>query len=499
MGRRRATVGHRLRRRLRPFTTMALVFGLIAGAELSSAIATEFLGGKERDLTTLMNAERRARGLAPLPTSDALRTVTRRHTQRMLLQGSIFHTESISGEVKGLFPQWAKLGENVGVGPSIPSTHRAFMDSPLHRANVLDDAWHTLAVGVMADGARLYMTQRFLRLRPGEAVPPDALAGGDELPASRAVAVAPGPRLEAVRVAGPTRVETAEALVEYAFAPGTATAAVLADAYDFHGALAGAALAGQVGGPTVLTSRQRLDPAAAAALTRALGRGTNRVVHVIGDLGDDVVRQVEGLGLRVRRLGGDGFVDEAANVARALSPRPAAAIVTRVDDHPDALAASAVAAHTGWPILFTEPARLSAPTRQVLDELGVGTVHVVGGPGAVGEAVVAELRGLGVEVVRHAGSSRVLTSLAVADLAIAEGLGGEVVQLATARAFPDALAGGAVAPRLGAPVVLTEPDALSVATSRWLAARGEDLQQVLLLGGRGALSDRVESDVRGLR
>lgn len=504
MSGRRANVGG-LRRRLRPFTTMFVVVGMIAGAELSSAIATEFLADKERELTALMNQEREVRGLPPLPTSDALRTVTRRHTQRMMLDGRIFHSESLSAEIEEFFPNWSKLGENVGVGPDIPRTHRAFMDSTSHRGNILDNAWQTLAVGVMADGGRLYMTQRFLRLQSGEQVPPDALAGqGSSSPSPdpdrrAAASAAPSSNLRAVRVSGPTRVETAEALVEYAFAPGTADAAVLADAFDFHGALAGSALAGQVGGPTVLSSTTALDAAAADALVRALGRGSGRTVHVVGSFSDRAVEQVRALGLTPRRIGGAGFSQEAANVARTLSPKPVTAIVARIDDYPDALAASAVAAHTGWPILFTNPSSLSLPTRDAIRDLDITTVHVVGGRAAVSDGVVAEIERLGADVERHAGPSRVDTSLAIADLGIAEGLDADVVQLATARGFPDALAGGALAKRLGAPVILTEPGALSGVAAGWLRARGDDLEQVLLLGGRGALSSKVESDVRGLR
>ena len=41
----------------------------------------------------------------------------------------------------GAPPGWRKLGENVGMGGSISSVHVAYMDSPGHRANVLDPAF----------------------------------------------------------------------------------------------------------------------------------------------------------------------------------------------------------------------------------------------------------------------------------------------------------------------------------------------------------------------
>lgn len=492
--RKQANVGRSMRRRLRPFTAIFAMVGLVAGGEMSAAIATEFLADKEAELTALLNDAREVNGLPALPTSDALRTVSRRHTQKMMLAGTIFHSDDLRGETEEFFPDWAKIGENVGVGPTIPMTHQAFMDSPGHRANILDGAWQTLAIGVIADGNRLFMTQRFLKLRSGTAVPPDALASENDTrtPAS-------GTGLPVLRLSGSSRVETAKAVIDHAFASGSATGAVLADAFDFHGALAGSALAGQLDGPTVLSSTTALDSAAADALVGALGRNSGRTVHVMGNFAPAVLQSVRDLGLTVSQVTGNGFADEAANAARALPEAPDTAIVARIDSYPDALAASAVAAHTGWPILFTETGALNGATRAVLIELDIATVHVVGGTGAVSAATASSIEGLGIDVQRHSGPSRIDTALAIADLGIAEGMSASIVQLATARAFPDALAGGAVAPELGAPVILTEPGALSPEVADWLRARGSSLQQVLLLGGRGALSDAVESAVRALR
>ncbi len=486
----------RFSRIAKPFTTMMVVFGLIAGAEMSAAIATEFLAAQERELSQLLNQERVARGLDALPTADALRTVSRRHTQAMMLEGRIFHADDLRGEVESVFPDWAKIGENVGVGPDIPRTHQAFMDSPGHRANILDPAWQTMGIGVVAGGGRLYMTQRFLRLRTGSTVPPDALATEGS---GQTAQTAPesGGDTEVQRLRGSGRVETAAALVDFAFPPGSADGAVLADAFDFHGALAGSALAGALDGPVVLSGTDALDPAAADALLSALGRESGAPVHVIGNFSPGVASAIRALGLTVIEHRGADFAAEAATVARALPARPSTAIVARVDTYPDALAASAVAAQAGWPILFTDTNSLSPATASAIRDLGISQVHIVGGTGAVSQGVQNAIAALGASVSRHSGPSRVDTSLAIADLALQQGLAGATVQLATARAFPDALAGGALAPRLGAPVILTEPGALSAETASWLRARS-NLDRVLLLGGTGALGVQVEVDVKAL-
>lgn len=496
MSHRKHTTRRSLRRRLRPFTTMAIVIGLVAGAEMSAAIATEFLASEERELTDLLNEERVAAGLPPLPTADALRTVSRRHSVAMMLEGRIFHASNLLGEVEAEFPDWAKIGENVGRGPNIPITHQAFMDSPTHRANILDPAWQTLGIGVVPGGGQLWMTQRFLKLLSGTPIPVDVLAQ-ELIPEPIAPQQASGIGPATTRLAGADRLATGRALVESGFDAGAADGAVLADAFSFHGALAGAALAGALDGPVVLSSRDSLSSDASAALVHALGRDSGKVVHLVGSFDVAVVNAIRALGLNTAVRGGPTVAAWSAAAARALPDAPDAVIVTRDDQFPDALAAAAVSAKTGWPILFTSPTTLAPETRDVIAELGVDTIHVVGGTAAVSQAVADQLAALGPAIQRHAGADRIDTALRIADLGRANGLDGSTILLATARAFPDALAGGALAPQIGGPVVLTEPDALSPQVRTWLQARPE-IEAVTILGGTGAVKPQVQFDLGNL-
>lgn len=77
------------------------------------------------------------------------------------------------------------------------------------------------------------------------------------------------------------------------------------------------------------------------------------------------------------------------------------------------------------------------------------------------------------------------------------GFGADTVILATARAFPDALGGGALAGMLYAPILLTEPNALpaSVATE---IVENLGASKVIVLGGTGAISQGVENTLRNL-
>ena len=100
----------------------------------------------------------------------------------------------------------------------------------------------------------------------------------------------------------------------------------------------------------------------------------------------------------------------------------------------------------------------------------------------------------GPAVVRHSGTDRYGTA---ADLALdVFAPGGSVVYLASGEAFPDALSGGALAGRLGAPVLLTRADNLPGVTASALRRLAPD--RVVVLGGTGAVSDTVVGQVGGL-
>ena len=119
------------------------------------------------------------------------------------------------------------------------------------------------------------------------------------------------------RVAGDSRIATATALSELAF--DQADAAVLVRADDFPDALASAALAAEVGGPTLLTNSDSLDGRVGEELRR-LGASTVFVVGGEAAVSADVVRQLEALDaadgpVAVERIAGTGRAETAALVA----------------------------------------------------------------------------------------------------------------------------------------------------------------------------------------
>ena len=107
---------------------------------------------------------------------------------------------------------------------------------------------------------------------------------------------------------------------------------------------------------------------------------------------------------------------------------------------------------------------------------GYATVDVVEGP-----------------FLRHAGHDRVATAAAVSGVALDRA---DTVVIATAATFADALAGAPLAVAEGAPLLLTEPDALSMATQAEIDRLGAT--DAVLLGGEAALSATVADDLEAL-
>ena len=124
-----------------------------------AAVAAPILDG---DMLDLINNERAAHGLGSLTRHWDLEDDASGQTGRQVARGTIFHTADLTKVVTG---DWASIGENVGVGPSIPLLHDAFMDSPGHRANILGDWSHIGISAKKSDSGQTYITVIFMRVR----------------------------------------------------------------------------------------------------------------------------------------------------------------------------------------------------------------------------------------------------------------------------------------------------------------------------------------------
>jgi len=83
-------------------------------------------------------------------------------SQHLAQAGALSHRNPLSD---GAPAGWRKLGENVGYGSSVDVVQGAFMNSPGHRANILDRTFNNVGIGVTVDGnGRRWVVQEFATL-----------------------------------------------------------------------------------------------------------------------------------------------------------------------------------------------------------------------------------------------------------------------------------------------------------------------------------------------
>ena len=150
---------HALRRAL---TTVLATLVLTGGAGAVAVVAapTAFASSYsfESEFVAKLNAARQAAGLQPYTVAADLTSVARSHSARMASSNSLYHNPSLTSDVSN----WQAVGENVGTGPNVDDIHTAFMNSPDHRANILDHDFTQVGVGVSVDkNGTIWVTQDF--------------------------------------------------------------------------------------------------------------------------------------------------------------------------------------------------------------------------------------------------------------------------------------------------------------------------------------------------
>lgn len=211
-------------------------------------------------------------------------------------------------------------------------------------------------------------------------------------------------------------------------------------------------------------------------------------------------------------------------------------VIARADDFPDALAGSYAAGQLGTGVLLTESGAVPTSTLSALQSAGVTQVLLIGGTGAISSGVQTKLAGTAAHSCsgttgkriavsrisatdRYATAATVAEDLSAGDLGPSEYVGTAAYDgtttkrrtaiIATGDNFPDALAAGPMAywgsnvsaqsNGFGFPLLLTYPTTLSYSAKRALTALG--IQQVVIVGGTGAVSSTVQSQLgaMGLR
>lgn len=120
----------------------------------------------EAEMLALVNRERKIAGLPPVKADPEMRSVARRHSADMFRRGYFSHytpeKESPFDRMRRDKVRFRTAGENLAIAPTLKIAHTGLMNSPGHRANILNPQFGRLGIGVLDGGRRgLMITQNF--------------------------------------------------------------------------------------------------------------------------------------------------------------------------------------------------------------------------------------------------------------------------------------------------------------------------------------------------
>ncbi|MET9541746.1 CAP domain-containing protein, partial [Streptomyces sp. NPDC006553] len=131
-------------------------------AEAPAGKAARFV----QDVIALANAEREKSGCGPLHSESHLRTAAQGHADDMSARGYYEHDNpegrDAGDRMTGAGYTWSTWGENIHRGPKTPArAMEDWMDSPGHRANILNCSFKDIGVGVTLTANGPWWVQNF--------------------------------------------------------------------------------------------------------------------------------------------------------------------------------------------------------------------------------------------------------------------------------------------------------------------------------------------------
>jgi uncharacterized protein YkwD len=154
--------------------TRRMALGVVAGT-ITLGLMPHAQAADDDDRTILfelMNSTRVASGLGRLVLDDAMSTSACAWNDQLIDGGLLAHDPNLAVSGGVYAPGWQKLGENLGVGPSVELIYDALVLSASHLANIVDPTFTKVGIctGFNEDD-QLVTTQRFVAFEPPKAKP----------------------------------------------------------------------------------------------------------------------------------------------------------------------------------------------------------------------------------------------------------------------------------------------------------------------------------------
>ncbi|MFB2557029.1 cell wall-binding repeat-containing protein [Herbiconiux liangxiaofengii] len=312
---------------------------------------------------------------------------------------------------------------------------------------------------------------------------------GYPTPAATHVEVRIAPRTPTVsRIGGADRYAVAAQISRQRFEGGAETVFVASGA-NFPDALSIAAVAGAAGSPLLLVSPDDVPAVIAEELDRL---HPSRIV-VVGGPASVKPTTFDALKTKApavsRVIGADRYEVSRALISANFTSADTVYVATG-KTFPDALSAASAAATADAPVLLVpgDTSSLDLATKSLLTSLNPTEIVIAGGPNSVNTATEKQLAAIA-PVTRLGGADRFEASRSI-NTAAFTGVE-DTVFLATGSNYPDALAGGAAAGSMTAPLFVVRTNCIPAPTLS--AIREMNPAHIVLLGGPVSLTAEVEA------
>ena len=153
--------------------TFFLTLNVVARAQNTSMNDDE--RSAAADLLQATNQDRSSQGLESLHPDSALTKAAWKHAQRMVASGTLSH--QLPGEpdiivrVQQVGLHCSTVAENVAEAPTAGQINNEWMNSPAHRANLLDPRVNTVGIAIVEHRGELYAVEDFARVVPSMSRP----------------------------------------------------------------------------------------------------------------------------------------------------------------------------------------------------------------------------------------------------------------------------------------------------------------------------------------
>lgn len=197
------------------------------------------------------------------------------------------------------------------------------------------------------------------------------------------------------------------------------------------------------------------------------------------------------------RIFGENRILTAVELSRAHFSESPNVVIATAYGFADSLSAAPLAFFLNCPILLTHPDRLPDEVLEELKRLNVSSSVIVGGIGAVSMNVEEALQENNISVERIGGKDRYDTSALIAERLSQNLYLGTVpkVYVATGENFADAISASSLAASEYAPIILVKRNSIPGPIMNFIQNYG--VQEYVIVGGTGAVSNSVESSLPG--